>query len=286
MRHFYLITNAIKDPDLAMTHTVADYLVAHGCEAVVEGVNDDGSVRDAAYRQAHITADIDCVLVLGGDGTVLQAAGDVLEQQLPILGINLGTMGYLAEVERGDWQAAIDQLIRGDYEIQERMMLEGILILDDGRTAQGPYHALNDVVFTRSGPMRTLNYEIAVNHRELASYHADGVILATPTGSTAYNLSAGGPIVEPGAQMILLTPICPHTLNTRSIVLAPSDRVRIGIGQAVGDSEPAAEVNFDGRESHMLQCGDRVEIHRSDKVTRLVRLREQSFLETLRRKLN
>lgn len=286
MKQFYLVTNAIKDPLLTLTHTVADYLQAHGCEAEIEGVNDDGTTRDMQYRKAHITADTDCILVLGGDGTVLQAAGDALDHNVPILGINLGTMGYLAEVEKSDWKAALDRLIRDEYEIKERMMLEGTLVREDGSAADGPYVALNDIVFTRNGPMRTLNYEIYVNGRSLASYHADGVILATPTGSTAYNLSAGGPIVEPGARMILLTPICPHTLNTRSIVLAPDDVVEIVIGQAVGDSIPAAEVNFDGRVNRTLQGGDRVRIRRSDRVTRLVRLHEQSFLETLRRKLN
>lgn len=286
MKHFYLITNVIKDPMLTLTHTVADYLQAHGCEAEIEGVNDDGTARDSQYRKAHITADTDCILVLGGDGTVLQAAGDALDHNVPVLGINLGTMGYLAEVERNDWQEALDRLIRGEYRVKERMMLEGTLIREDQSTAEGPYVALNDIVFTRNGPMRTLNYEIYVNDRLLVSYHADGVILATPTGSTAYNLSAGGPIVEPGARMILLTPICPHTLNTRSIVLAPDDIIEICIGQAVGDSLPVAEVNFDGAESRVLQCGDRVRICRSDKVTRLVRLHRQSFLDILQRKLN
>lgn len=286
MKRFYLITNAIKDPLLALTRTVAEYLQEHDCEVEIEGLAEDGSARDSDYRRAHLGADVDCIIVLGGDGTVLQAAGDAHELNVPILGINLGTMGYLAEVERGDWQMALDQLMRDDYQIEDRMMLEGAVVRRGGQPVDGPHFALNDIVFARSGPMRTLNYDLYVNGRLLASYHADGVILATPTGSTAYNLSAGGPIVEPGARMILLTPICPHTLNARSIVLAPDDVVEIGIGQAVGDSAPAAEVNFDGRESRALRGGDRVRICRSERVTRLVRLYEQSFLETLRRKLN
>lgn len=269
-----------------MTRMVRNYLVNElGCACVVEGLTPDGGDYGSTYRQAHITEDIDCVIVLGGDGTVLQAAWDALAHKVPLLGINLGTMGYLAEASRNDWKDALRKAASGDYGIEERMMLEGEYIRKNGAPCKVKY-ALNDIVFTRTGPMRTLNYEIYVNAQYLTTWHADGVILATPTGSTAYNLSAGGPIVEPGARMILLTPICPHTLNTRSIVLAPDDVVEIVIGHAVGDSAPAAEANFDGRATVALSDGDRVRVRTSEQVTRLVKVRERSFLETLRHKLS
>lgn len=286
MNRFYIVTNAIKDPRLQMTRMVERYLQELGCECVVEGLTPEGGDYGSRYRREHITADIDCVIVLGGDGTVLQAAGDALAQRVPILGINLGTMGYLAEVERVDWKDALYRLTHGNYVIEERMMLEGTIVRRGMEPESETNYALNDIVFARSGPMRTLNYDLYVNRQFLAAYHADGVILATPTGSTAYNLSAGGPIVEPGARMILFTPICPHTLNTRSIVLAPEDEIEIAIGQAVGDTLPAAEVNYDGSGAMVLRAGDRVRVRRSMQVTRLVRLRERSFLETLRRKLS
>lgn len=286
MKRFYVVTNAIKDAQLQMTRMVENYLSSLGSECVIEGLAEDGSARSSAYRRAHITSDIDCIIVLGGDGTVLQAAGDALSCNVPILGINLGTMGYLAEVERSDWKEALARLVEGDYEIEERMMLEGRLVREGTNKEIGPFCALNDIVFARTGPMRTLNYDIRVNGQALASYHADGMIIATPTGSTAYNLSAGGPIVEPGARMILLTPICPHTLNTRSIVFAPDDEIAIRIGKAVMDAGPVAEVNFDGNENIELHDGDQVLARTSSRVTRLVKLRKRSFLETLRRKLN
>lgn len=286
MKRFYVVTNATKDPELQMTRMVQNYLIGElGCECEVEGLTEDGGDYGSAYRRAHITEDIDCVIVLGGDGTVLQAAWDALAHKVPILGINLGTMGYLAEASRNDWKAALCKAAQDECGIEERMMLEGVLIRKNGAPGKTKY-ALNDIVFTRTGPMRTLNYDIYVNEQYLATWHADGVILATPTGSTAYNLSAGGPIVEPGARMILLTPICPHTLNTRSIVLAPNDIVDIVIGKAAGDGTPAAEANYDGRASVALCNGDRVRVHMSDQVTRLVKVRERSFLETLRHKLS
>lgn len=286
MNRFYVVTNAIKDPELQMTRMVENYLRELGCECNVEGLTPEGGDYGSVWRQEHITDDIECVIVLGGDGTVLQAAGDALSHRVPILGINMGTMGYLAEVERADWKEALQRVVADDYQIEERMMLEGVLVRKDHAPEQTPHYALNDIVFARTGPMRTLNYVIHVNGQFLASYHADGVILATPTGSTGYNLSAGGPIVEPGARMILLTPICPHTLNTRSIVLAPDDVVEIGIGQAAGDTRPAAEVNYDGNDTLVLADGDRIQVRRSDQVTRLVRLKERSFVETMRRKLS
>lgn len=286
MKRFYIVTNAIKDPELQMTRMVNNYLTRElGRECVVEGLTPDGDDYGSTYRQAHITEDIDCVIVLGGDGTVLQAAWDALPHKTPILGINLGKMGYLAEASRNDWKEALSKLATDDYGIDERMMLEGVLVRKDGTTSKTHY-ALNDIVFNRVGPLRALNYEIYVNGQYLASWHADGVILATPTGSTAYNLSAGGPVVEPGARMILLTPICTHTINARSIVLAPDDIVEIGIGQMAKDSVPAAEVSYDGKAAAPVCNGDRVRIYTSEQVTRLVKVKERSFLETLRKKLN
>lgn len=269
-----------------MTRMVNNYLTSLGCSCVVEGLTKDGGDYGSAYRQAHITEDIDCVIVLGGDGTVLQAADDALARKVPILGINLGTMGYLAEVERGDWKEALLQLVKGNYSIDQRMMLEGVLVRNESEETVGPHYALNDIVVTRKGPLRTLNYHITVNGQFLTSYHADGVILATPTGSTGYNLSAGGPIVEPEARMILLTPICPHTMNTRSIVLAPDDEIEIRIGKATGDAGPTAEMNYDGNTNLELHDGDLVRARMSDQVTRLVRLSRRSFVESLRSKLN
>ncbi len=278
MKKFYLITNGIKDPDLAMTLMVADYLTEQGAECIVEGLTKAGGERSTSYRKKHLDKDTDCIIVLGGDGTVLEAAGKVLDLDIPLVGLNLGTLGYLAEVERSNWKEAMDALLSGRYEIEERMMLEASF-------GRHKHFALNDVVFQRCGNLRILNYDVYVNGQFLNSVNADGLILSTPTGSTAYNLSAGGPIVEPGARMILLTPICAHTLNTRTIVLSPEDEIVIEIGHTSKEADLEAMATFDGSQNLLLHTKDRVKIKRSDTVTKLIRINKRSFLETLHRKM-
>lgn len=276
MKHFYGVTNSIKDPDLTFTKEVAGFISDHGGTFACGG---------------ECPADAECVLVLGGDGTVLQAAADTRSRQLPLLGINLGTVGYLAEIEKSGWQQALLQLMEGTCGIEERMMLEGHVERGGGAADPGhpgrdtPHYALNDVVFARTGPLRILNYDVYVNGLFLNSFNADGIIVSTPTGSTAYNLSAGGPIVEPGARMILLTPICPHTLNNRSIIFSADDFITIEIGHTSRDSFLMAEADFDGTQNVALRTGDRMVIRRAGITTRLIKLRQRSFLETLHRKL-
>lgn len=306
---FYIITNSIKDPGLAFTQQVCTCISERGCKVV------------PGHLHPEIPADTDFVIVLGGDGSVLQAAARLDGRATPILGINLGTLGYLAEIEKKDFEEAIDQLIAGNYTLEERMMLEGERIADPQpavpgetdakgrRTGAGRqneeklksdtdaplpdsstrvdheiHRALNDVVFVRQGPLRVENYDVYVNGQFLNSYNADGIILSTPTGSTAYNLSAGGPIVEPSAQMIVMTPICPHTLNNRSVVLAPEDVIDVRIGRTGAGSSLEAEADFDGSDSVQLRTGDCMRIRRSARTVTLAKLWNRSFLETLRRK--
>ncbi len=158
-------------------------------------------------------------------------------------------------------------------------MLEGLC--PDGRVR----YALNDVVISRNGPPQILGFDVFVNGQFLNTFSADGILLSTPTGSTAYNLSAGGPIVEPSARLILLTPVCPHTLNNRSIVLSPEDEVRIGVGHPSRSLEIEAGAVFDGGEFVQLSAGERITIRESKKTVRLVKMGRKSFLETLHRKM-
>ena len=224
MKYFYLITNEVKDPEGFYTRKITAYLAAHGGKVVC--------TEHAASYPKLCKPDLakpevpDCILVLGGDGTLLRAARNLLNQDIPLLGINLGTLGYLAEVEIAAIEEALDKLLADRFTREERMMLEGQVRRQD--MAEQNY-ALNDIVISRCGSLQVLTFQIYVNGQFLNSYSADGMIVATPTGSTGYNMSAGGPIVEPGASLLLLTPICPHTLNTRSIVLAPDDEIRIEI---------------------------------------------------------
>ena len=265
MRKFEIITNTTKDPERAFEKEVCRFLSDNGGEWVTR--------RTEGFEP-------DCMLVLGGDGTVLRAASGTWDRKLPILGINLGTLGYLAETEKENWKEDLLQLMDGCYAVENRMM---IAVHRQGTQRQ--CDALNDIVIARTGALRIMSYDVYVNGKFLNTYHADGMIVCTPTGSTAYNLSAGGPIVEPGAEMMVLTPICPHQINIRSIVLSAKDRIEIVIGATSRESDLLAEADFDGNERVELHTGDRFVIEKSGKVTRLIKLERRSFLETLHKKM-
>ncbi len=276
MKNFYLITNEVKDPQGAFTNRIVSYIEKHGGKAVC--------IKNE--RQAFLECDnkeADCALVLGGDGTVLRAAGNMMDGELPLLGINLGTLGYLAEVESACVEEALDRLLADQFVREERMMLSGRIFAGKQELEQ---FALNDIVISRCGSLQIVNVRIYVNGRFLNDYCADGVIVATPTGSTGYNLSAGGPIVEPSAKLLLLTPICPHTLNTRSIVFSPEDEISVEIPLGKDGGEQLVEASFDGSQKAAMRTGDRLVIRRADKTTGILRLNTESFLTVLHKKMS
>lgn len=283
MQNFYIITNMKKDPDLEFTRELMEFLTMAGRNCYL--VNTETDVEMNRLKKI-LVPEVDCLLVIGGDGTVLRAAHLILGSGVPILGINLGTLGYLAEVERSNWREMMSLLLAGNYEIEPRMMLEGRRLNKGGKVEdEVVLHALNEVVIARSGAIRVLNLNVFVDGQLLNNLNADGIIISTATGSTAYNMSAGGPIVEPKARLILLTPICAHTLNTRSVVLSKDDAVLIEMACSARNEGMAANAAFDGGSSLELRYGDCIEIRRSEKVTNLVKLTKRSFLSTLHRKL-
>lgn len=284
MEHFYIIANSEKPESVTLRDKIVGYLNRRGKTCSYQ--ENAQPLENHAYSftdPARVPEDIDAVLVLGGDGTVIQAARDLARRDVPFLGINVGTLGYLTEVEASEYGQALDTLIRGEYYLEKRMMLCGEVFTEEGKTYAGK--ALNDIVISRQGVLRVVNFQIFVNGRYLNSYNADGMIISTPTGSTGYNLSAGGPIVEPGAEMLLITPICPHTLNARSIVLSGHDQVEIVIGPGRKMEKDRAVATFDGDTEIGLVSGERVKIRRSIHATKLIKLNDQSFLEVLSRKL-
>ena len=284
MEHFYIIANSEKPESVTLRDKIVGYLNRRGktC-SYQENAQPSENHAYSFTDPARVPEDIDAVLVLGGDGTVIQAARDLARRDVPFLGINVGTLGYLTEVEASEYGQALDTLIRGEYYLEKRMMLCGEVFTEEGKTYAGK--ALNDIVISRQGVLRVVNFQIFVNGRYLNSYNADGMIISTPTGSTGYNLSAGGPIVEPGAEMLLITPICPHTLNARSIVLSGHDQVEIVIGPGRKMEKDRAVATFDGDTEIGLVSGERVKIRRSIHARKLIKLNDQSFLEVLSRKL-
>lgn len=284
MERFFIITNLLKDPQLKVAKQIQRYLEAKGKNCIIQECISSDGIRNYKYTDpSQVPEDIECVLVLGGDGTVLQASRDLVDRNIPLFGINLGTLGYLAEIDRESIEPAMDKLVLDEYVIEERMMLEG-----------SAYHlnkklmsdiALNDIVISRSGRIRVMDFHIYVNGRFLNFYSADGIIVSTPTGSTGYNLSAGGPIVSPAASMILITPIAPHTLTARSVILPDDAGVKIEIGQR-GDIFEEAEATFDGDTTVKMTSKDYIHIQKSGRTVRLIKTDEISFLEILRRKMS
>lgn len=283
MDHFYVITNPAKDTDLKVTHFIRDYLIKQGKTCVID-TGGDNKNQEGYTDQSRVDAKTDCVIVLGGDGTLLQAAADLVNMDIPFLGINLGTLGFLAEVNVSETEEALNRLIQNDYEIEERMMLCGTGPIGTPRKEEA--RALNEIVITRKGSLQIINFNIYVNGQFLHRYHADGVIVATPTGSTGYSLSAGGPIVEPRANLILVSPICPHSMQSRSIVLSSEDTVMIELEAGRDENRREVEAIFDGSHKIPLQAGDRVEIRKSRKTTGIIKLSQMSFLEALHKKMS
>lgn len=287
MDKYYIIANSEKDRELKTTRSIYDYLKEHGKECTVrefQGMAKTSGGSEFRYtNDSWIPQGTECILVLGGDGTLIQAARDTVNRNIPLLGINLGTLGYLAEIEKSGIRDALDRLMLDDYSIEPRMMLKGTV--HQGEHAPVENIALNDIVVNRAGALRVIDYEIYVNGEPLNRYSADGMIVSTPTGSTGYSLSAGGPIVSPMASMIVVTPICPHTLTARSIVLSGEDQVTIHIGPGRRVEREEAYATFDGEVSIPIGTGDYVEIEKSQKTANILKISRISFVEVLRNKM-
>ena len=215
---------------------------------------------------------------------MLQAARDVVDKEIPLFGINLGTLGYLAEIDQHSIYPALDRLMSDRFTIERRMMLAGRVMRAGKELASNI--ALNDIVISREGALRVVRFNNYVNDTYLNTYKADGIIVSTPTGSTGYSLSAGGPIISPGASLILMTPLAPHTLNTRSIVFPAEDVISVEIGEGRDGGIEQGVASFDGAARVPMITGDRILISKSKKDTRIIKINNISFLETLREKMS
>lgn len=285
MKKFHIISNIDKDVNLESAGKVAAYLKKRGCSCGISGITrtyGDNSSQNEAIKD--ISPDTEAVIVMGGDGTIIQVASQLAKKNIPLMGINLGNLGYLAEVDRDNIEPALKRLVEDDFHIEERMMLHGSVYSNDEKIATD--RALNEVVISRVGTLRIIRYEIYVNDILLNTYEADGVIVSTPTGSTGYNMSAGGPIVEPDARVLLITPVAAHTLNSRSIVLSPDDVLKIVIAENRNHAPQDIQACFDGGSWYSLNPKDYVEIRRANRITRVIKMSEESFLDTLSRKIS
>lgn len=264
MKNFCIITNSDKDQDYRLTNKMKSFIGLKGgsCQVIREG--------------EEIPESAEGIFVLGGDGTLIRTAAVASRKDIPLIGVNLGHLGYLCELEEHNVCLAIEEMMKGNYIVEERMMLSSDPIL---RTA------LNDIVICRKGALQLVELTVSVNGEFLNTFRADGIIVATPTGSTGYSMSAGGPIIDPKACMILITPINAHDLNAKSIVISAEDEVTIELKGRQPHKDERVDVNFDGEYALELKPGDSIDICASKQKTKIIKLSKISFFEILRRKM-
>lgn len=222
----------------------------------------------------------DALICFGGDGTILHASKAASARGVPVLGVNIGTVGFMAELESGEMQL-LSKLADDNYTLDERMMLSVRLFHEGQQIFQDV--ALNDILITKGAVARVISVTVRCDGREAMSFSGDGVIIATPTGSTAYSMSAGGPIVEPKAENILITPICAHDIQPRCLVTAPSRVIEIEVGRI---NRRNAFLSADGGKAIRVYSGDRIVIERAPMKTKLIKLKDHSYFDTVKTKLN
>ena len=236
--------------------------------------------EESSQYEGPLSADpLDLVVVLGGDGTLLKAARLYGHQEAPILGVNLGGLGFLTEISLDELRLLMDGILEGDYQIENRMVLTAGIIREGEVHPVIPF--LNDVVINKGAVARIIDLETSIGGQFLTSYRGDGLIVATPTGSTAYNLSAGGPILHPALKTILLTPICPFTLTNRPIILQDDAVIDIRLGTKASE----VWLTFDGQVGYPLNAGDLVRVQKAVKSIRLIKTPFKNYFEILRTKL-
>ncbi len=276
MKRFTVIANAAKDINLTVSTRAIRFLEEQGCTCVrIDPQTDMETCRK-------IIADTECILVVGGDGSIIRTVRRYASLKLPFIGINMGRVGYLAEIEPETLYADLEALVQDQGQVEPRMLLEGSF----DSTDSGMHMAVNDIVISRGGNANLIKYTIYVNGERLYTYNGDGVILSTPAGSTGYSMAAGGPIVSPRAKMILVTPVCAMTLNSRSVLLSAEDEIRIAMTEDQPDTDAKASVFFDGQPRGSMLPGDSLLVKKSKKTYDMIRIKKESFLEKLRKKMS
>ena len=276
MKNFFIITNGLKDEGLKVTKKLKDYIESKGAVASYHVTTME---REKIYSvdEDIIPEGTELIFVLGGDGTLLRVSRDLLRLQIPFIGVNLGTLGYLCELVEDTMLEAVDKIMNNEYMVEDRMMLKSV--------GEDKGIALNDIVIHREGKTQMVKLTIYLNGLYLGVYNADGIIVATPTGSTGYNMSAGGPIVDPQAQMILITPINSHTLGNKSIVISDSDKVEIELSKRRPQEDETASICYDGDVYRTIGVGERIEIVRTRRTVKILKLNDVSFWGILQAKM-
>lgn len=275
-----LIPNEQKDDGLRIARRVIHRLTAKGAEVYIDKAHTDLYWEEAQVYEKP-PKDADLCLVMGGDGTFLDNAPFAVEHGIPLVGINLGRLGYLAVVE-ADKLSMLDRLFRKTVTLSERMLLEGTVHRCGGETHTVGRAAVNDIAIMREGNAGLPDFSVSDSSGNVINYRADGVIFATPSGSSAYSLSAGGPLLNADVEAVCMTPVCCHSFFSRSVIFGPGSAVTVGNTSERGIS---LELLFDGRAAAVLKPGDEVTVRKSDRTLKTVDFSERGMLTTLRRKM-
>lgn len=273
---FHLVVNLHRPDAIEAACDTARWLQSRGDEVAVDP--DSGRLLDLPTVEPEHFGGADMVVAFGGDGTLIRAAHYASPVGTPILGVYYGRFGFVTQCQGSDVRQCIDEFIAGRASLETRMMLRAELVRGSNSVAE--LHSLNEIVMQRSVTGRMMTFEIVINGHHVASYPADGVIVCTPTGSTAYNLSAGGPLLEPTVKAIAISPLAPHTLSARPLILRPDSEIRLRV-RSEGDSV----LSVDGQTRLHLLNGDEVRIGISDRVTNLIAMDRNDFLRKLGQRL-
>ena len=275
MKNIFLISNLSRDPEYRLRSRACRFLTERGASCVQRELRDD-----------KVPAGTECIVTLGGDGTMLGAIRQYVDSNVPFVGINTGTLGYLTEGNAEQMEEILTGLLEDSMLTERRMLLQG-KVFRDGKMI-GRHRALNDVVIGRTKSMKLIRMNLYINGQFLSQYRADGLIIATPTGSTGYSFSVGGPIVKPTAKLFFTTAIACHSLNNRSLVFASNDRIEVEIAPDIHYEQDGTvhEAYFDGTDSLPLAVRDRVEITQASNYVTILKRSERSFMETLAVKLS
>lgn len=277
VKRIAVIPNHTKDMGLKVTKKLISALSGKA-EIFMNKIYKDYGLP-VNYVGDELFENADCVIVIGGDGTILRAAEPCARLHIPIMGINMGRIGFMTEIEKDEIEEAAQRLLAGDYTIEERMMMRAVVCKNDGNNSV--YCALNDAVVSKSNA-GMLALEIYTEDEKVNEYIADGLIISTPTGSTAYSLSAGGPVADPSTEIFIATPICAHMLSSRCAILSAGKKISVRVmDKAARD----AIITIDGQVKEHITHGEYVEIQKSDEKIMIIKMGKQSFYDVMIQKL-
>lgn len=283
MKNFCIITNKLRDERGEVAQEVKEILEGYGAECVVLDNVDKDSESFCYIDPSDIPDSCECVIGIGGDGTLLHIARELKNLDVNFVGLNKGNLGFLTEITTEHMEEELKKLVDDEFEVESRMMLKATLERD-GKIIERA-SVLNDVVIHRGAEISVVNFDVYVNGELLGNYRSDGILLATPTGSTGYNISAGGPLARPDSHLIILTPICNHSAGSRSLIFTQNDEIEIVVGQTRKNDEEPRVLAFDGNGKIELQPGDKIKVSTAEEATKIIKIDEVSFLQSVRNKL-